>query len=138
MRRYITLVLVACAVLLLSWLGIATAQTLSSGGMASLKPEMTQHAQRDCLFALGGWTTVDCSVAAAAQSAQLNIYSRYIVQCRSDSYIAWGDASTDEADTADGYMPAGTMLPFMTDLTVRFYSCRNVASDTDCRHIECR
>lgn len=116
----------------------ATAQTTTAGNMASLKPEMTQQAQRDCLFADGGWVIVDCSAAAAASSSALTAWSRYIVQCRSDSYVAWADVSTDNADANDGYLPTGTWLPFMTDGTIRFFSCLNVTSDTDCRLIECK
>jgi hypothetical protein len=95
-------------------------------------------ATKACLFPVGGWTIVDCSNVAAAQSGQLDDWTRYVVQCGVNSYIAWGDAATDEADANDGYIPAGSWLEFMTDSTSRYFSCLNIGSDSDCRYIECR
>ena len=138
-RLVATSTITAVVVALLLGVGVAVAQTTSAGGMAALKPEMTQQAQRDCLFPSGGWAIVDCSNAAVAYSAALNQYSRYIVQCGVDTRIAWGTAASgQDADSSDGYIPAGTMLPFMTDSSVRYYSCLNIGSDSDCRHIECK
>lgn len=91
-----------------------------------------------CAFTSGGWTIVDCSAAAAASSAQLNAFSRYVVQCTDDSYFAPGTAATgQDADSSDGYVPNGAWLEFVTTGDVRFYSCLNKNADNDCRHIEC-
>ncbi len=91
-----------------------------------------------CMFADGGWTIVNCSNAAAASSTALNSWSRYVVQCGVNSYVAWGDAATsNDADANDGYAPAGAWVEFMTTDVVKFYSCLNIGSDSDCRHIEC-
>lgn len=90
-----------------------------------------------CAFPDGGWTIVNCSNAVAASSAALNQWSRYVVQCGVDSYIAWGDTSADAADANDGYLPSKSWLEFMTTDSVRYVSCLNIGSDSDCRYIEC-
>jgi hypothetical protein len=118
--------------------GAVLSQPASIWGFSRLPPELTQHAQRACLYPIGGWTIIDCSNTAAAQSAQLNQFSRYVVQCGDDSYIATGDASTDEADTSDGWLPLGAWLEFLTTDVVRFASCRNKNTDSDCRYWECQ
>lgn len=131
-------VLSATVVALLLCVGAYSfAQTKAQPTLPELGERMNSAASRACLFPVGGWTKVDCSAAAAAQSGQLNAWSRYVVQCRSDSYIAWGDEATDEADSNDGFLPTGSWLEFLTDGTSRYLSCLNVSSDTDCRYIEC-
>lgn len=129
----LTLAVIATA--LVVGVGAAVAQNFGAGNMAGLKPEMTQQAQRDCLFPSGGWTIVDPDTVTAAASATLTAWTRYIIQCRSDSYVSFCGTT---ADSSDGYLPTGTILPFMTDGTCRSYSVLNVSADTDCRHIECK
>jgi hypothetical protein len=112
--------------------------------LAACAPERLNQAEavnlggRACIYPIGGWTIVDCSAAAAAQSAKLTAWSRYVFQCRSDAYFATGDEATDEADSSDGYAPAGAWIDFATTDAVRYLSCKNVTSDTDCRYIECQ
>ena len=118
--------------------GYVVAQPLSQHSISPLDPSLTQSAQRACIYPIGGWTIVDCSAAAAAQSSQLNAWGRYVVQCGDDSYIATGDASTDTADSSDGWLPAGAWLEFMTTDSVRYLSCLNKNSDSDCRYWECK
>lgn len=90
-----------------------------------------------CAFPDGGWTIVDCSNVAAASSAALHQWSRYVLQCGADSRIAWGDTASDAADANDGYLPSGAWVEFMTTDSVRYVSCLNISSDSDCRYIEC-
>jgi hypothetical protein len=128
--------ILACAITALAVsAGVAVAQSSSAGGLTSFRPEMTQQAQRDCLFPDGGWTIVNPDTVTAASSGTLNAFSRYIVQCRADSYVSFGGTT---ADSSDGYLPAGTMLPFMTGGSGAGYSVLNVTADSDCRHIECK
>lgn len=126
--------LALCAAL---WLAVSWAQPVSQSPLVEMPPAKGAARAGACAFPIGGWTIVDCSAAAAAQSAQLNAWSRYVVQCGVSSYVAWGDASTDEADSSDGNLPAGSWLEFMTTDSVRYFSCLNIGSDSDCRIIEC-
>lgn len=118
--------------------GPVHAQPASQNGLAKLPGNFISQAERPCVFPVGGWAKVDCSAVAAATSAQLNPWTRYVVQCGSDSYIAYGDEATDVADNADGWLPKGSWLPFITTLEIRYFSCLNVSVDTDCRLLECR
>lgn len=91
-----------------------------------------------CAFADGGWTIVNCSNAAAASSGALHQWSRYVVQCGVKSYLRWGNtASADDATSSDGYIPADAWAEFVTTDDVRYLSCLNIGSDSDCRVIEC-
>jgi len=114
------------------------AQPSSQHNLVRTARDLNNQAQRACMFPAGGWTTIDCSNAAAATSAQLNAWSRYVIQCGDDSYFATGDDATDSADSSDGYIPEGSWLEVLTTDTVRYMSCLNVTTDSDCRYIECR
>jgi hypothetical protein len=116
---------------------VAYAQPVSQSPLVEMPPGKGTARAGACAFPIGGWTIIDCSNAAAAQSAALNRWSRYVMQCGVNSYVAWGDASTDEADSSDGYIPAGSWLEFVTTDVVRYASCLNIGSDSDCRIIEC-
>jgi hypothetical protein len=125
----------------LAVLGIATtarAASESDSPLRELAPPTTAGATRACRFTPGGWTIIDCSAAAAASSAQLNAWTRYVIQCGDDSYFATGTATGQAADTNDGWIPSGAWLEFMTDATIRFVSVRNKNSDSDCRIMECK
>lgn len=113
------------------------AQTVAQPTLPKQNTVYNTSAVRACKFPIGGWTIVNCSNVAAATSAQLSAWGRYIVQCTDDSYIAWGDEATDVADANDGYLPEGAWLEFVTDGTARYVSCLNVNSDADCRYIAC-
>lgn len=94
---------------------------------------------RSCIYPSGGWTIINCSNVAAASSAQLNAWSRYVIQCGDDSYFATGTAATgQDADANDGYIPAGAWTDFSTTDTIRFVSVLNRNSDSDCRILECK
>lgn len=96
------------------------------------------QAGRACIYQPGGWTIVNCS-AAAASSAALNKWSRYIVQCTKDAYFAPGSAATgQDADANDGYLPEGAWADFFTTDQIIYYSCNAAAGSGTCRHIECR
>ena len=129
-------VLILAAALVLAG-GVVYALPPSQSPLVELPPGKAAARSGACQFPIGGWTIVNCSDSAAAQSAELNEWSRYVVQCGVDSYIAWGDASTDEADSSDGFVPAAAWLEFMTTDSVLFYSCLNIGSDSNCKHIEC-
>lgn len=93
---------------------------------------------RSCIFASGGWSKIDCSNVAAASSAELNHWSRYVIQCGDDSYFATGTAATgQDADTNDGWIPQGAWVEFATTATIKYVSVLNKNSDSDCRIIEC-
>lgn len=114
------------------------AATQDIPSMDKFSPGFTQNASRACKFPIDGWTIINCSNVAAATSAELNDWSRYVIQCGDDSYIATGDESTDVADTNDGYLPEGSWLEFITDRDVRYISCLNINVDSDCRIWECK
>lgn len=118
--------------------GFVLAQPMSQNNYVNTPPPMSQQATRSCMYPIGGWTKVDCSNAVAATSAQLNAWSRYVIQCGDDSYIATGDEATDVADANDGWLPTGAWLSFITTDSVRYISCLNKTVDSDCRYWECR
>jgi hypothetical protein len=128
-----TSILIAAALIV----GSVVYAQVSQSPLVELPPAKGSARAGACAFPIGGWTQINCSNSAAAQSAQLNKWSRYVVQCTDDSYIAWGDASTDEADSSDGYVPNGAWLEFVTTEDVRYVSCLNKNSDQDCRIVEC-
>jgi hypothetical protein len=118
--------------------GVAIAQPSSQHNLVRTAASFNVESRRECFFPSGGWTIVDCSNVAADTSAQLNAWSRYVVQCGDDSYFATGTSDPVGADASDGYVPADTWTQFHTTDTVRFFSCLNVNVDSDCRYIECR
>jgi hypothetical protein len=129
-------ILIASAITaLLVGVGVAVAQSPSTGSMTPLNSAMSQQAARDCVFPAGGWTIVNPDTSSAASSGNLTTYTRYIVQCREDSYISFSGTT---ADANDGYLPKGAMLPFITTASERAFSVLNVSVDSDCRYIECR
>ena len=127
-------VAVACAIVFAPAL---LAQPMSQNGQAPLGTRIAEQASRACVYPIGGWTIIDCSNVAAAQSAQLTPWARYVIQCGDDSYFATGDEATDEADSSDGWLPSGAWTDFFTTLDVRYVSCLNKNSDSDCRIIRC-
>lgn len=118
--------------------GVVLAKPQSQNNQVPLMGQLAQQMSRACVFPVDGWTIVDCSNAVAATSAALNQWSRYVVQCGDDSYIATGDAATDVADANDGWVPNGAWLEFATTDSVLYISCLNKNSDSDCRYWECR
>ena len=142
MKRLSTYYLPICVALavcvgVLVFVPALSAQPMNQHGQAPLGTLIAQQATRACAYPAGGWTIVNCSAAAAAQSGQLVSWARYVVQCGSDSYFAMGDAATDEADSSDGWIPSGAWMDLMTTDSVRYFSCLNKADDTDCRYIRC-
>ncbi len=118
---------------------IAYAQPDTQHNMARTNPALTDLMTRACLFPAGGWAIVNCTNSAAASSAQLNAWSSYIMQCGDDSYWATGTAASgQDADSSDGWLPAGAWLRFITTDNLRYVSVLNKNSDSDCRVIECR
>jgi hypothetical protein len=111
---------------------------------ANAAPQLTNAVEsarqtRACVFPAGGWAIVNCSNSAAASSSQLTAWSRYIMQCGDDSYFAPGIAASGvDADSNDGWIPAGAWLEFLTTDTIRYMSVLNKNSDSDCRIIECQ
>jgi hypothetical protein len=119
--------------------GVLTVAHFANSATKKTNTVESTRMSRACVFPTGGWTTVDCSNVAAASSAALTANTRYVVQCTDDSYIAWGTAATgQDADSSDGYVPDGSWLEFLTTDTIVYYSCLNINSDADCRHIECQ
>lgn len=118
---------------------VAYAQSADLHSLAKLPPDLNAQSGRPCIMPSGGWTIINCSNAAAASSAQLNAYGRYVMQCGDDSYLAAGTAATgQDADSSDGWIPSGAWFEFLTTDTVRFMSCLNKNLDSDCRYFECR
>ena len=113
--------------------GIVYAQPMSQSPQIKFPDELTNAFTRPSVLQIGGWTKVDCSNVAAATSAKLNAWSRYIIQCGDDSYIATGDEVTDSADVNDGWLPSGAWLEFVTTDSIRYISCLNKTADSDCR-----
>jgi hypothetical protein len=97
-----------------------------------------EQANRPCQFQPGGWVIVNCSNVASATSAQLREWSRYVMQCGDDSYIATGDEVTDTADANDGWISESDWLTFMTTDSIRYIACLNKNADSDCRLWECK
>ena len=118
--------------------GTLLAQTQENPSLIDMSPKMNENTERACIFPVGGWTIVNCSNVAAATSGALNKWSRYVIQCGDDSYLATGDESTDVADANDGYLPSGAWLEFITTRDIRYISCLNVNVDSDCRIWECQ
>lgn len=129
---------VLLAIVLVSALGFGVFAFAKSESETELKnmSNMDRGAARACLFPAGGWTIINCSNVAAATSAQLNEWSRYVIQCGDDSYFAPG-GSAATADANDGYIPQGAWLEFLTTDQIRYVSVLNKNADSDCRIVEC-
>jgi hypothetical protein len=117
--------------------GIAMAGPPSRSPLVELPSGKAAARSGDCSYASGAWTKIDCSDSVAATSAALNEWSRYVIQCGVDSYVRWGTASTTAAVATDGFAPAKAWATFVTTDTVKYVSCLNIGSDSDCRIIEC-
>ena len=118
--------------------GIAFAQPMYQSPLIDLPAGKGVARGSTCAYKSGGWTIVDCSAAAAASSALLTAWSRYVIQCGDDSYFAPGTASSgQDADSSDGWIASGAWIDFFTTDSVRYYSCLNKNVNSDCRHIEC-
>jgi hypothetical protein len=132
-----TVFVVAGALLIAAGIAYAVPETQSP--LRAFSTQTNEGATRACVFPSGGWTKIDCSNSAAASSAALTEWTRYIVQCGDDSYLATGTAASgQDADANDGWLPAGAWLEFMTTDTIRYLSCLNKNSDSDCRILECK
>lgn len=115
------------------------AKPMGQHGQVNIPPSLAIQLTRDCIFEPGGWTEVDCS-SGVAYSAELDEWTRYAIQCTGDAHFAPGIASSGvNADTGDGYIPAGSILPMVTTDQTTFFSCleRN-ASNAKCYYIKCR
>lgn len=118
---------------------LASLWTLSNAASYQTQPVDSLTHVRGCIFPAGGWTIINCSNAAAASSAALTAWSRYIMQCGDDSYFAMGTAGTgQDADSNDGWLPSGAWLELVTTSTLKYISVKNKNSDSDCRIIECQ
>jgi hypothetical protein len=118
--------------------GALLAGPRTNGDLVELATQQAVARSGACMYPGGGWAIVNCSNVAAASSAQLNEWSRYVVQCGDDSYLATGTATGQDADSSDGWLPAGAWLEFITTDSVRFISCLNKTADSDCRILQCR
>lgn len=137
MKRSTAFLLAALAVTVAA--GAVWAYPKTQSPLIELDPAKGEARSGACAFVSGGWTIVNCSNAAAASSAALNQWTRYVVQCGDDSYFAPGTAASgQDADASDGWIPSGAWAEFMTTGDVIYYSCLNKNADSDCRHIECR
>lgn len=139
MRNFVIgLSLAAC---LIAGGGYVYGQAMTQHNLAKLPSDLTQQAQRACIFPAGGAAEVDCS-AGAAYSAQLNAWSRYIVQCTAGAQWTTTTVSSGaDADAADLYLPTGEWLEFMTTNTIRYFSCDSsvgIAGGGKCYYIECQ
>jgi len=134
--QFLTPVMIVAAALALA--GVVYAATQDTPNLLKLSDSYAANASKVCVNPPGGWTIINCSDVAAATSAQLNDWSRYIIQCGVNSYFATGDDAADVADANDGYLPAGAWYEFGTTPQVRYVSCLNIGSDSDCRIIECK
>jgi len=102
------------------------------------KPHLSAQMTRACIFAKGGWTTVDCS-AGVAYSAALTKWTRYVLQSTGDAFFAQGDAaSAQDADSSDGYLPQGAWVEMLTDNTEIYFSCEASGSSGKVRYLECQ
>lgn len=116
---------------------IAVAQPSTQSRLVELPAGKAAARSGACVFPSGGWAINNCSNGAASTSGALNAWSRYVVQCGVDTYIAFGASGMSDADSSDGYVPAESWLEFMTTPAVTRFSCLNIGSDSDCRYIEC-
>lgn len=116
---------------------IALAQPMSQPSASLLYKPLSDAATRACIFPSGGWTTIATDNVAGVASAQLNVWSRYVVQCGDDSRIAWG-GSTVVADGSDGYITAEDWLEFITTPDTRYVSLLNINNDNTCWIHECK
>ncbi len=120
------------------WATVALAQPTSQSPLVELPPGKAAARSGACVFPTGGWTINNCSNVAASTSGALTPWTRYVVQCGVNSYIAWGASGMSDADSSDGYVPADSWVEFMSTPEVTRFSCLNIGSDSDCRYIECR
>jgi len=136
MKTWQFLTLIAVCGLLVT--GISYAATQENPNLFRFSQSYSDNSAKVCHYPAGGWTIVNCSNVAAATSGALNKWSRYVIQCGVNSYIAWGDDATDVADANDGYLPAGSWAEFGVAGDVEYVSCLNIGADSDCRYIECK
>ena len=103
-------------------------------------PSFTQNVSRACVFQPGAWTNVACTgTGVAAESAALDQWVRYVIQCPQNSYIRTGTTTTQATPTtSDGYLPSGAWLEFATTDTLVYVGCLPQATQTGCQLWECK
>ena len=130
----ITLALLAATTLAVA---VATAQPVSQSPLVGMPPDKGMARAGACVFPAGGWATVNPDTVTHAASSALTAWSRYVLQCTTDTYFATG-VSTVAADSGDGYVPAGSWLEFVIVPEALHFSVLNVSVDGTCKVIECR
>lgn len=116
----------------LSWFAVAATTNMSD--------RESLNRTRACDFEAGsGWTEIDCS-AAAAYSAVLTHYTRYVVQATGGNpYLAITTAgSGQDADSSDGYLKEGEWLILSTPNADRYISCDGSADSSKLVYLECK
>ena len=117
----------------------ALAQPMTQPSLAPLPDLLTRNGTRACIFQPGAWTAIACTTAAAAETAALNAWSRYVLQCADDSYFRTGtSAATAAATASDGWLPMGTWLPIFTTNTIKYVGCLNKNNSVGCVILECK
>lgn len=132
--KNLILALFGCGALLLT--AVVLAQPVTQSPLVQMPPGLAAARSGACMFPAGGWATVNPDTVTHAVSSQLNAWSRYVIQCTTDTYIAPG-TSAATADSGDGYLPSGAWLEFMTTDSVRYVSVLSVSSDGTCKLVEC-
>lgn len=114
--------------------GIACAGTVETG-----EAESARYTRACAMAADSGWTTIDCS-AAAAYSAVLTKNTRYIVQAQGGNpYIRTATASSgQDADSNDGYLPQGSWWELFVPDAARYISCDGSADSSYLVFVECQ
>jgi hypothetical protein len=114
------------------------AQSAAQPSVVTTGSKFTANTSRPCMFAAGGWTTIDSDNSGANLSGAMTTWSTYVIQCTSDAYIAWGGA-TAAADSSDAWIAAGAWVRFITTDDSNYVSVLNTTHATnDCHYIECR
>lgn len=125
-------------------IGISVAAVMLIAGVVvadytDWNPRRSANLTRSCILPAGGWTTIDCS-AAAAYSAELNAPSSYLIQSTAATvYFALDDASSGaDADANDGYLDAGDIVRIATTDTSKWVTCLGTANAGKILYIECQ
>lgn len=134
----ITNTLILAAAIILAGTAIGLAKPMTETTMLSFSERMAEASKRPCSHS-GNGTQIDTDNTGSTASAELNEWSRYVVQCQDESYICWGSSGTTctASTTTDLSLPADSWYEFITTPDSKYIGLRNVNTDSTCNIQEC-
>ena len=118
---------------------VIVAGAIANAAMVKTDANESARLARAPFYASGLWTALNPDTSTAASTSALTANSRYVLQCTTDTYLRFGTAaSSQDATSSTGYLPAGAWLEFSVEAGVQFLSALSKGSDGICYLVEAK